>query len=322
MISSVIFYILILCQIKAIVTIFVNVPGTTFKTFMLWRLFTTVLVMPSILNILFGFLAWVPNAIQLEREQGTVKYLLSFFINTFVIQLLFCLFIFLLSFISAQLLQTPSYGLWPLIMFEITVTCAANPERQMMFFFLPCPMKAKYYPWVLFFFFTLLSGFMIQFDLVSGILYGYLYHFKLQKFLSLSDGFIKKVEGSFLFKCCFSFSGFVPFSGASGFGLSGSVGTNDIENNNAGASTNFSTGNNNREEPKQHPVTTPFRGKGSVVGGGVQATNPPNVPWLSNTNQLEINENAEHLSVSNTNQQKNKTKQDNKYQALNEDGNN
>ena len=57
-------------------------------------------------------------------------------------------------------------GLWPILMCEITLFCLSNPERDMRFFFFPCVFKAKYYPFILFAVFTLLSNFNINFELI------------------------------------------------------------------------------------------------------------------------------------------------------------
>ena len=85
-------------------------------------------------------------------------------------------------------------GIWPLIMGELTLLCMTNPEVPMRVFFFPCEVKAKYYPIVLFFLFVMFNGMQIDFGVLSGIIYGFLYHYLLRNRLQISDQFIQKLE--------------------------------------------------------------------------------------------------------------------------------
>lgn len=189
--------------------IFADIPYFTVFYFQIWRLFTSVLMTTGIFSIIFGFIFWVREASSLERSMGTIKYLLVFFINSVLIQVIYCVmmgFIALL-FRNINIMKTKlsiggvrNEGLWPIIMSEITLLCMSNPEAGMHFFFFPCEIKAKYYPFVLFGIFTLLSNFHIDFEVLSGILYGVLYHFYLKNHLQISDSFVQKLENHSLFK--------------------------------------------------------------------------------------------------------------------------
>ena len=68
-------------------------------------------------------------------------------------------------------------GIWPILMCEITLFCLSSPERPMRFFFFPCEFKAKYYPLILFAVFTVISNFNIDFEILSGIAFGFLCHY-------------------------------------------------------------------------------------------------------------------------------------------------
>ena len=216
-----------------------NIPAYTIYKFRLWTILTSVLVTPSIINIIFAFMSWIPSGIRNEVEEGTVQYCLNFFIHSIIIQTMFILIMIVIGFIFPSLLNNPSAGLWPYIIGKLTIMCLKNPENQMMFFFFPWPIKAKYYPWVLIGFFTILN-FSIQFDLVAAILYGYAYHYKIGSKLELSVSFIQAREDGFPFKYFKNFSGFIPLTSAEG-----SVGFTAAMSNNNNTNTNS---NSNKDD--------------------------------------------------------------------------
>jgi hypothetical protein len=127
--------------------------------------------------------------------------------------------------------------------------------------FMPFMIKAKYYPWALFGFFMLLNM-SIQFDILSGILYGYIFFYYLKDKLQFSDEFIIKVENLCLINKLNSFENFISLSRAISI-----IGGNSffyMDNRNNNQSNNY---NNNRiQERTNVPVTTPFRGVGTVLG--------------------------------------------------------
>jgi membrane associated rhomboid family serine protease len=227
-----------------------NIPNYTFYSIQVWRLFTSVLMTASIINILFAFISWIPDAMKLEKTSGTVRYGLNFFLNSTIIQIIYTVaIVFLASIFSYRLLSFPSSGLWPLIMAEITMLCLANPDNQVMMFFIPYPFKALYYPWALFGFFTLMNM-TIQLDILAGIGYGYLFFFYLRNYIQFSDNFVRKCEESFIFRNLSNFSGFVPLQ------------SSNFNNNNS-----QNAGSTYKIEPADRtPVTTPFKGKGTIVG--------------------------------------------------------
>lgn len=96
--------------------------------------------------------------------------------------------------------QVENSGMWPVIMAEMTLLCLANPDSPMRMFMLPCEIKAKYYPFVLFGLFVLMNGFRIQFDVLSGILFGLLHHFVIKNKLQLTESCISRLEGCVPFK--------------------------------------------------------------------------------------------------------------------------
>jgi hypothetical protein len=156
--------------------------------------------------------------------------------------------------------QVENNGLWPLIMAELTLLCMTNPEIPMRVFFFPCEVKAKYYPIVLFFLFMLFNGMQIDFPVLSGILYGFLYHYFLKNKLQISDQYIQKLEKSFLFKWMVKMKGFVSLNNNIGPAIP--VVIAPVNNNNS--VDNFSNNTNNQGG---NSGFVPFSGKGVAVGG-------------------------------------------------------
>ena len=257
--STIIFY--LVSWIVGIDFILCNIPYYTLKYFQIWRLLTSVFMTVSIINIHFAFLSWVPDAIRLETSTGTVRYFLNFITNSIFIQILYSVALLIPSIILGdKILKMPSAGLWPLILAEITLLCLANPENEVRMFLIPCPMKARYYPWALLAFFTLINM-TLQIDLVAGIGYAYLFNYYLRNKIQFSDNFVQKCENSFIFKCFSKWTGFISFNMSNS--NSGFTAYGQNQNNGSRAAED-----RNPPEPsyKNQPVTTPFKGKGTVVG--------------------------------------------------------
>lgn len=242
-----------------------NIPIFTIKKFHIWRLFTSVFLTASIFNIFFAFFSWIPDGIRLENTSGTMRYALNFLVNSILIQVLYCLTMLIISFMAGEgALKLPSSGLWPLIMAEITILCLANPDHQVMMFFVPCSFRAKYYPWALFAFFTILNM-NLQFDILVGICYGYLFFYYLRDYIQFSDNFIMKLENNSILNKFTRLSGFVPLQTSAinmSFNAPNSQNTQNTQNNNQ----NNNSSNFRVESANTQPVTTPFKGKGTVVG--------------------------------------------------------
>ncbi len=233
-----------------------NIVLYTIFSFQIWRLLTTVFMTTSILNILFAMISWVKNASSLENSMGTIKYMLIFFMNSILIQIIYCLLLLIGFLISRnkKILtlnlkngKVQNSGIWPIIMAELTLLCMSNPEILIRLFFFPCEIKAKFYPFILFFIFLLLNFFEIDFGVLSGIIYGLLYHFFLRNSLQISDKFVQKIEKSFIGTCLGNFKKFIPF------------------NNNIHVRIENIT--NTQKDDKNNKKFVPFQGEGVKVGG-------------------------------------------------------
>ena len=241
-----------------------NIPYFTIFHCQIWRLFTTAFITTGLINIIFSLLIFYRYSISIERDIGTIKYMLNFFRNCFFIEIIYCLFVSLISLIirNTILLKMKltlggvrNDGLWPILMCEITLFCLSNPERDMRFFFFPCVFKAKYYPLVLFGIFTLLSNFNIDFEILSGIAFGFLCHYYLKNKIEISNQFALKVENSFLCKWMKNKKGFVSIS---------KPGSPEIPAN----LENITNSNNNTSS---HSFEA-FKGKGVTVGSDENIT--------------------------------------------------
>ena len=178
----------------------INIPSSTVYKFYVWSIFTSVFINLSILNLLFAMISWVPSSIQQEQKVGTIKYMLNFLMHSISIELLYVIISMILFKIFPTMSNTPSSGLWPLLMAEITLSCCSDPEKPVVMMFIPYPFKAKYYPWALTGFFALINGFQIQYDAIIGIIYAYFYFFYLKNYLSISDSLIALIDNLFPFK--------------------------------------------------------------------------------------------------------------------------
>lgn len=234
----------------------VNVPYYSIGSFQIWRLLTSTFINLSIFNLIFAFIFWIPDAIRLENTSGTVRYSLNFLINSCLVNVLFAVVIGILSVImqSSYLLMFSSFGLWPVIMSEITMLCIANPENTINFLMLPIEIKSKFYPWVLVLFMSLLS-FSIRLDLLAGIGYGYLFFFYLRQKVHFDDNVIIQWENNGFVKSISNYTGFIPVQITQGYsGFNNESNTQDHYNASSyNNNLNSNSGNN-------------FKGKGTVVG--------------------------------------------------------
>ena len=257
-----------------------DIPYFTVFYFQIWRLITTPFMTTGILSIIFSLIFWFKDAVKLEKELGTVKYMLVFFMNTLCIQILYCLVTLLISLIIQNTILmkikvTPNgirnEGLWPILMCDLTLLCLNNPEEPMRFFLFPCIIKAKYYPLVLFLIFTILSGFNIDFEVMCAISFGFLYHFYLKNLLKITNNFATKVENSFLCRWMKNKKGFVNIGGAT---------LPQLRNNLENVRNVVVNGNNSNPQGGFRA----FRGKGVAVGGGNTNNNNTSTNSDSNTN--------------------------------------
>lgn len=268
----------------------VNIPYFTIFYFQIWRLFTTPFITTGFLGIIFSLLFWYRDAVKEEREKGTIKYMLRFFMLSFFIEIIYSLIMLIISIIiqnsiMMRIKMTPTgirnEGLWPILMCDLTLLCLSHPDQDMRFFFFPCIIKAKFYPLVLFLIFTVLSGFNIDFEILCGISFGFLYNYYLSDKLAISNNFALKVENSCFFHWMTDKKGFISIN---------NTGTNDIPVN----IENVANSNNN--------TFSAFQGKGVAVGSSDENINRENVDYanLATKTNEESNSGETSLEMNNS----------------------
>lgn len=270
--SNIIFYLLNL--FLPISLVLSDIPYYTIYYCNLWRLITTSFMTTDIISILFSIFFWFRDAVKLEREIGTVKYMLIFLMNSFCIHIIYCLITFLVSLIirNSYILKMKMYqkgvrneGLWPILLCDLTLLCLSNPLEPQKFFFIPCVIKAKYYPFFLFGLFTIVSGFRVDLEVICGIGFGFLYHYYLRNRLYISNKFSMKIENSFLCRWIKNKKGFINIGG---------VRIPELKNNLAKVRNvvRISDSNENSESDFKS-----FKGKGIPVGGRENSDENPNL---------------------------------------------
>ena len=273
-----------------------NIPYYTIYQCQFWRLITTAFITTGLINLIFSLLIFYRYSINTEKDIGTIKYMLNFFRNCLFIQIIYSLITLLISLIirNSILMKMKltmggvhNDGLWPILMCEITLFCLSNPERDMRFFIFPCVFKAKYYPLILFGIFTLLSNFNIDFEILSGIAFGFLCHYYLKNKIEFSNQFVLKLENSFLCKWMKNKKGFISIS---------NPGSPEIPTN----LEHITNSNNNNENNFEA-----FKGKGVTVGSNENITRE-NVDYsnlASRNNSDDMNSTDSRLELNTTSSQ-------------------
>lgn len=274
----------------------VDIPYFTILHFQIWRLITTPFITTGLLSIIFSLLFWYRDAVKQEQEKGTIKYILHFFMLSFFIQILYCSIMLILSIIiqNSIVLRIKmtmggirNEGLWPILMCDLTLLCLSNPEQDMKFFFFPCNIKAKYYPLVLFFIFTVLSGFNVDLEIFCGIAFGFLYKYYLNDRLEISNSFVLIIENSCFCHWIVSKKGFISIN---------NIGDNDIPAN----IENVANTNN----PNSNTFSA-FQGKGVAVGSSNENISRENVDYanLSTKTNEDTNSGETSLEMNNSESQ-------------------
>jgi membrane associated rhomboid family serine protease len=262
-INTLVFYILNL-KLTFISYYLINVPTFTILRFQIWRLITSVFITTNIFQIILAFFVWVKYASLLETSLGTIKYTLIFLVNTFCIQVLNLLIYPFFSLVSKKSFNTEiksrkNSGLWGIVMCEMTLLCVSNPESPMKLLLIPYTVKAKIYPIILVLMFILVNYLEIDVEIISGVIYGFIYFYYLKTKLQISDTFVQTLETNNAFKWLSNFKGFISVTHISS-GMPISI-------------TKVSSIDNEQEK---------LKGKGVVVAGSVYTKKEEN---LENENE-------------------------------------
>jgi membrane associated rhomboid family serine protease len=80
---------------------------------LVWRLFTGLFVHTQFLELLFSLISYIPQAIQVENEIGTVRMLHRFLLFGILINIIFT------AIVAPTGIRQMSIGLWPMLMVDI-----------------------------------------------------------------------------------------------------------------------------------------------------------------------------------------------------------
>ena len=212
-IITIVLYILNL-KLTFISYFFINVPSYTILKFQIWRLITSVFITTNIFQIILAFLVWVKYASLLETSLGTIKYTLIFLLNTFCIQVFNIVIYSFFSLLNhktfnSEIKSKKNSGLWGIVMCEMTLLCVSNPESPMKLLLIPYTVKAKIYPIILVLVFILVNYLEIDVEIISGVIYGFIYFYYLKTKLQISDTFVQKLEVNPALKWLSNFKGFI-----------------------------------------------------------------------------------------------------------------
>ena len=97
-------------------------------------------------------------------------------------------------------------------MCEITLLCICNPNTKVKFLSIPCEFKAKYYPFIWFAVFCCVNNYHSDIEVLTGIIFAFLYQYCLRYYLNIPDSFIEKMENNFCFNWMLKIRGFVSVS--------------------------------------------------------------------------------------------------------------
>ena len=208
--------------LKNISFYFSNIPYYTISYFQIWRLITTVFISTNLFKLFLGLFFWLKYALSLESSIGTIKYMSIFFINTFCIQIIFCILKYILMRVFKKdnnYLKTKissrgvnNFSLLGTILCELTLLCLSNPESPNKLFFGLIVIKAKFYPFLLLGFFILVDSFKIDLEILSGIFFAYIYFYFFKNILKISDNFAQKIEDNICCKNILKLNSFISVS--------------------------------------------------------------------------------------------------------------
>ena len=199
-----------------------NIPLNTIFHIQIWRLFSSALITTSIINVILGLIFWTREGSSLETRLGTMKYIIIFIRNTFLIELLYTIIISIISLIIknknflAKKINNKGIvrncGFWPVIMCEITLLCICNPNTKVKFLSIPWEFKAKYYPFIWFVVFCCVNNYHNDIEVLTGIIFAFLYQYFLRYYLNIPDSLIEKMENNCCCRWMLKIRGFVSVS--------------------------------------------------------------------------------------------------------------
>ena len=151
-------------------------PRTAVFGLQVWRFVTAPILQPQLLSLLFVVLWFGQQGAPAEQKHGSVGllYLMALLgIMTNVVYAFGGLLLYYNPIIPTPLMMKCVGSFWPVLVALISVDCLANPEGSRRFFFFPCQIKNKIFPWIVAAFFSVLGG--LAMDIIMGVVVAHLY---------------------------------------------------------------------------------------------------------------------------------------------------
>ena len=240
-----------------------NIPYYTIGYFQIWRLITGNLITTGLFNLLLAIIFWVSDGMIIEKEQGSVKYLIYFLIHTTIIQIIYTLLYLLFIGISQKPNTIYSSGLWSYILCEITINCLVSPNTKIYLLCIPYAIKAKFFPIIILFIFMIFGGF--ELGMLIGVIYGFLYGLFLQNILNIPDDKLMELESKY-FNSLSNCGGFIKKSETTISKQQPFIGNFTKNNNNEQDSDSYSDESDSNNFQNKLKKFTPFMGKGITLG--------------------------------------------------------
>ena len=108
-----------------------NTPDEVTNNYQIWRLFSAVFVHYNWIHLLIALLNFYSTCSFTEKTKGTVRYFIFFWSMSVVSQIIIVL-IHLIP-IRYRMTEANSYGLWSMIMVQMTIEAMKNPNNGRYF---------------------------------------------------------------------------------------------------------------------------------------------------------------------------------------------
>ncbi|CAD8168218.1 unnamed protein product [Paramecium octaurelia] len=199
LITSTICCILDLLTNDSLFDIFVDIPNKAIYQFELWRLLIPQFFHGDIYNITISLLGFLFCAIEVEKSYGTIPFFCDIFFKNLIIQIIYVLLCFSLSYLTLEVLDTESFGFWNITFIYMMNKALSDQDEPQKFLCFPFSLQSKYYPPAFFLIMNIIE--FPRLDLIAAAFFALIEYQLFDGFMmKLSKGFVTKIEYSFPFK--------------------------------------------------------------------------------------------------------------------------
>ena len=176
-----------------------NTPYFSVFSFEIYRLVLSPFVGNSIIQIVLIAFFYPQMGTNMEATMGSSAFLCLLSTITFVTNILFaivCVSLYFTGMVEALFFDCS--GFWVVLFGLITIECMQTPDQPRRMFLIPIDFPSKFFPLVLYGFFSLFSGFILSFAVAIAV--GYLYSRGMLDKLKPSSHYLESMEvqgGSF-----------------------------------------------------------------------------------------------------------------------------